>query len=153
MATGIRTRPTLGSASSQGATIGLIMARAAGAARRVAIGEDLTDPDRESLRRAGEMLRGTADALQFAESHGRSGSRPRNFTAVEFVVEMQNIRSEPQERWVLAIRNLADAVDGFAENGDSAVAPSLVTLFSSLSASATRDAGSVGEQINLRSRS
>ena len=142
----------LGSASSQGATIGLIMARAAGAARRAEGGSSLTEMDQGALRKASELLRTTADALQFAESDGKAGSRPRNFTAVEFVVETKFVRSEPQEQWVAVLGKLADDVDAFALDGGTEAAPRLVALFSTLSEMATRNAGSVGELARQPSR-
>jgi hypothetical protein len=141
--------PLVGSQSQQ-VDLGLLGARTAAVLRRIGAGQGIDPYDETVIHSAEAMLERTAEAIEFVSSGGRIGSRPQaySFGSVALTLEATSPGAHDDDA-VKYLRDLAGTLHGLLTTQDSAVATSILPVFSAIAEIATRTAGSPGDSARL----
>ncbi len=129
--------------------LGLVSGRAASAMKKVEKNIPLDAIDTDSLSKIEELLRASAESVQFFDSGGQSGMLPADSLApqVDTAIEVamhDPIDVDPAEL-SKSLSSLADSIGQVVESIHVDIAGLLSDYFTRLSHSVLRDTASVGE--------
>ena len=129
--------------------LGLVSGRAASAVRKIQQNLPLDDVDTDSLKRISDLVRASADSVQFFDSGGRVGDPPADslVSQIETAIEVAMRQPVDHDLCQLAerLRSLADSIQGIIETRQVETASALSDYFTHLSGSVLREMSSVGE--------
>lgn len=128
---------------------GILAARVAATAGRIASGSDLDDIDRVVLYRAYSRLREQAQVAEFGESDGQHGHEPSGVASLSLARGVVGAADGSPLNGTAAekLNHLAEQIRELADTLDPALAKRIVLRFRKLAADARRLSGSTGETV------
>lgn len=129
--------------------LGLVSGRAASAMRKIQQDVPLDEIDAESLTKIRDLVRASADSVQFFDSGGKAGRLPADSLAPQIETAIEVALREPSledaDRLAETLRQLADSIETVIKTSHADVAGMLSDYLQHLSTSVLRETASVGE--------
>lgn len=134
--------------------LGLLASRSAAAAQCALAGKELDDIDRQSLAGLASLLRSAAEAVEFFDTEGKTGSYPGGAFAdsiditVDAILLDTTVQRDPAEVADFMGR-LAAQIDEFSDSGAPDAAAGLEGTFTHITDLIQDRTGSAGETTSL----